>query len=287
MKLNITSNLPNDNEKNLLHECNRMQRIIGNSPKGMIHVYKKKKDMVQYVYYYKENGQPKRRTLSKTKDAKLINQLSDKRYAIEEVKNIKLLLEMNKKKNENPIPKVGIHLADELEKRHIFTTAKTQLSAEGKVRAWKNEEYISLSDVDTSLSKPKYKTASGICVRSKAEGTIADILKLLSIPFKYEAQLDLGEYGIIYPDFTMYNPYTNHECIYEHFGMMDDPEYEKRANEKINKLILSGMQYGKDFIFTFESKDLPLTSDVVWALLRPYQFRTTHAVHANMLSAHQ
>lgn len=287
MKLEMIYNAADNFEKNLLRECNRMQKIVDNSPNGMIHVYGKNKNAIQYMHYYKENGQAKRRHLSKTKDAKLIKQLSDKKFTIEEIKNIKLLLKMNKKNFEVPTPKVGIQLADDLEKRHIFTTAKTQLSADSKVCVWENESYVSLKDIDTSLPEPNHRTASGICVRSKSEGTIADILHMLHIPFRYEAQLDLGEYGIIYPDFTLYNPYTDHECIYEHFGMMDDHAYEKRANEKINKLILSGMQYGRDFIFTFESRELPLTSDVVWSLLKPYQFRITNATHANMFFARQ
>lgn len=196
MKLEMIYNVADNFEKNLLRECNRMQKIVDNSPNGMIHVYGKNKNAIQYMHYYKENGQAKRRYLSKAKDAKLIRQLSDKRYAIEEIKNIQFLLKSNKKNFEKPLPKIGIHLADELEKRHIFTTAKTQLSAEGKVRTWENESYVSLKDIDTSLPEPNHRTASGICVRSKSEGTIADILHMLHIPFRYEAQLNLGEYGL-------------------------------------------------------------------------------------------
>lgn len=97
-------------------------------------------------------------------------------------------------------------------------------------------------------------TEMGELVRSKSEKIIADKLAMMGIPYIYETPLYLDGYGTIYPDFTVFNKRTKQEFFWEHFGMMDSPEYSEKAIKKIETYERNGFYYGKNLITTFETK---------------------------------
>ena len=72
----------------------------------------------------------------------------------------------------------------------------------------------------------------GLSVRSKSESIIASQLERYNIPFRYEALLQLED-QIYYPDFTILNPQDNWVIYWEHFGMVDDPEYARQMDNKL------------------------------------------------------
>ena len=76
-------------------------------------------------------------------------------------------------------------------------------------------------------SGPKYKTRSGIRVRSKIEKIIADFLLGENIRFIYEPRVQLDEFEIT-PDFYL----PDHNLFYEHFGL-NTPAYRQAAELKI------------------------------------------------------
>ena len=120
------------------------------------------------------------------------------------------------------------------------------------------------------------KTANGELVRSKSEVIIADNLKMLGIPYKYEAPLSLplvvekddargtsrmgnaptaGNYTrtTIYPDFTCLNVKRRKLIYIEHFGLMDSKEYRnKEFFWKIRHFEDAGIIQGNNLIMTFE-----------------------------------
>lgn len=63
----------------------------------------------------------------------------------------------------------------------------------------------------------------------------------------------------IYPDFTVLNIKTRKTLYYEHFGMMDNPEYCKNALEKIEIYESNGIHLGEELFVTFESSLRPLS----------------------------
>ncbi|MBO4678063.1 MAG: hypothetical protein J5626_00175, partial [Lachnospiraceae bacterium] len=65
---------------------------------------------------------------------------------------------------------------------------------------------------------PEIYTEAGERVRSKSEKLIADKLRLMGIPYKYECPMKLAGYGTVYPDFTLLNKNTMKQAVLEHFG---------------------------------------------------------------------
>ncbi|WP_024866575.1 hypothetical protein [Butyrivibrio sp. FCS014] len=109
---------------------------------------------------------------------------------------------------------------------------------------------------------PKYPedkgqtTSKGEKVRSKSEVIIADNLKMMGIPYKYEAPLKLKDGSIVYPDFTCLNVKRRKIVYWEHFGKMGNQEY--RNNDffwKLKNYGPSGIIQGMNLIMTFEDEE--------------------------------
>ena len=149
--------------------------------------------------------------------------------------------------------------------------------------------------------------AGGIRVRSKSEVIIADTLTRLGIPYLYEFPLTLksGGRGVgdprasrsagdsrdarnaggkttepraqspgsrhsitVYPDFLCLNLRTRQEFIWEHFGLMDDPEYSEKFVQKIHTYGENGILPGKNLIFTTETEKEQLDTRNVEDLIK-------------------
>ena len=122
------------------------------------------------------------------------------------------------------------------------------------VRQWQTEVFESNPSFPDALTVP---SVDGGMVRSKSEAFIAFELRKYGIPFRYECRLDLGS-SVNYPDFTILHPVQYRIIIWEHFGMMDNPEYRTAAARKIRHYIENGYIPGDNLIMTFESSKSPL-----------------------------
>lgn len=134
------------------------------------------------------------------------------------------------------------------------------------VTKWKAEKYDSMGFTENT----EFYTRSGIRVRSKSELIIADLLESNDIPYKYEKQLILKGCGNVRPDFTCLNKRTGKEIIWEHFGMMDNPEYAEKNIEKINNYQQNGIVIGKNMIASFETLGKPLSSRIIQGIINEY-----------------
>ncbi len=114
-----------------------------------------------------------------------------------------------------------------------------------------------------------FYTAKNEHVRSKSELIIANMLKDRDIPYHYECPFDLGGRPIT-PDFLILNKRTKEVFIWEHFGMMDDEEYNEKALNKIEEYIANDYHLGKRLIATFESSKIHLNVQVVSKLIAEY-----------------
>lgn len=140
-------------------------------------------------------------------------------------------------------------------------------SDEEFVDYWKSVEY---QGKDFYLGSPEYSTMNGEKVRSKSEWIIADILHQEGIPYRYEYPIYLDGFGQVYPDFTLLKVRTREEIYYEHFGMMDDPDYAEKAIQKIASYEQNGIFPGEKLLLSFETRKNPISPKQIQLMIRRY-----------------
>lgn len=117
---------------------------------------------------------------------------------------------------------------------------------------------------------PAIYTAKGERVRSKSEVIIADALNREGIPYRYEYPLSLPNIGKVYPDFTVLNIRTRKEFLWEHLGMMDEPEYAEKAVQKIESYEQNDIYPGETLILTYETKRNPINQKLIHEIICKY-----------------
>lgn len=118
---------------------------------------------------------------------------------------------------------------------------------------WSKQEYEHNPNHQDQLV---VKIRPGESVRSKSEAFIATALRAHNIPYRYECRFPIN-YPAVYPDFTFLHPVTQQEMIWEHFGLMDDPEYVKSMTAKLKLYIENGYLPNRRLFMTFESGSEP------------------------------
>ena len=121
----------------------------------------------------------------------------------------------------------------------------------------------------THLEQIVHKTISGNMVRSKSEAMIDMFLFKNKVPFRYECALKFGEI-VLFPDFTIRHPKTGAIYYWEHFGLMDHPQYTKNAYAKLQLYTDHKIVPGIQLITTFETKETPLSADLVEKIVTYY-----------------
>ena len=74
--------------------------------------------------------------------------------------------------------------------------------------------------------------------------------------------------AIVYPDFTCLDVRHRREIIWEHFGLVDSPEYAQNMVAKFEMYVNNGFVPGKNLVMTYESVETPLSSRIVSILAR-------------------
>lgn len=131
---------------------------------------------------------------------------------------------------------------------------------------WQNEQYEKSRMYPEQL---EYRTQSGLLVRSKSESIIAGLLEINNIPFRYEALLSIGVHSY-YPDFTILNPQDNRIMYWEHFGMVDNEDYELSMNKKLKSYKDNGISQWDNLIVTFETKSNPFNVQKIQKIVKAF-----------------
>ena len=131
---------------------------------------------------------------------------------------------------------------------------------------WQKSAYESCSGYKEKLIVP---ATQGKYVRSKSEAIIDRLLYQYHIPFHYEEKLDLNGI-VIYPDFTIRHPLTGEFFYWEHFGLMDDADYQNRVCEKIKLYSKNGIWPSVYLIMTYECNRYPLSIEKVEHIIHEY-----------------
>jgi hypothetical protein len=77
-----------------------------------------------------------------------------------------------------------------------------------------------------------HTTTRGDIVRSKSEAIIAELLHARGIDYAYERRLGYNDGSFRYPDFTLEDDDRGRTIYWEHLGMLGDPVYAKRWEDK-------------------------------------------------------
>lgn len=114
-----------------------------------------------------------------------------------------------------------------------------------------------------------HKSLSNNLVRSKSEAMIDSALFRYKIPFRYECQLQLGD-TVLYPDFTIMHPSSQKIFYWEHFGLMDNPDYIRNTFSKLQVYGSNNIIPSINLITTYETLAAPLGADVIEKIITHY-----------------
>lgn len=238
---------------------------------GKLRIHKKG-NSVQYYHVKSEqvsqsNSGQRNQTYIPKKNITLVRNLAQRDY------DNKLLQEIdNRQKLVNKFlkeyPQKGLESTyeelNDYRKKLIHPIIETDEEYE---KIWMNTPYVR-KIVGEDI--PEIFTENGERVRSKSEKMIADKLKQLGIPYRYEAPLKLGRSNILYPDFTVLNVRKRKEYYYEHFGMMDNLEYMENALKRIEIYEKNGIFPGDRLLFSWETMAMPLNMKVVEGMMKKF-----------------
>jgi len=195
------------------------------------------------AYYYEEKDSKR---IGVTRNSKRINELARRALLLklqEHVEyNLSLAVRQDRKEKTEALNEIIPLLAP------VYQTLPVERFYPLTLRAWLDRTTGESAGFTEEL---KYLTNSGILVRSKSELIIADALALNKVPFLYEAKLRLGD-EIKSPDFTIRRPRDDKEFLWEHFGLMDDEAYRRKANAKIELYGRYGYRPFENLICTYE-----------------------------------
>jgi hypothetical protein len=91
-------------------------------------------------------------------------------------------------------------------------------------------------------------------VRSKSEVIIADALFHNGLDYQYEPELVLDG-KVKRPDFKIIDADTGDVWYWEHCGMMTDPKYKKRWEDKKKFYEKHGIREGVNLIVTYDDEN--------------------------------
>lgn len=251
----------------LLELRKQVQRSLKNAPEGTLRAAHNRNQIQYYVKTPENAGQYPRGKYVKRADQEIVKKISQRDY------DKSVLAEV-----EREIAAIHRFLEDYQPKKIAECYEKTTPYRRQWIRSWTQtqEEYVkewmSVPFVGKHFEEGTQEiyTEKGERVRSKSEKIIADKLFLCGIPYKYECPLALPKLGKIYPDFTCLNMRTRKEIRWEHFGMMGQAEYCKKALKKIEAYTEAGYDIGEKLIVTYEMADYVLNMGVVEKLIEKY-----------------
>lgn len=258
---------------------------LKNLPEGTLYVRNFESG---YRYYVKADGPRGKETYLSSKDTEIIKGLQEKNYYKElkkvaeaELDSLKKIQKLHSKTKS--IDQVFFDLPEN--KRNLIEPyvpveiEEAKKSIEKECKFWAREKFERKGiSKDLNLT-----TLNGEKVRSKSELIIADRLKNADVPYYYEGKYvfiddDLNskksayerDYDVWFPDFQVLNTRTGELLFWEHFGMMDNPEYCASAQFKIETYAKHGFIMGKNMIVTMESSQHTLNVAYIDKLIEEF-----------------
>ncbi len=240
------------------------ERWLENAPEGSIHFLGKEQGA---AWLYRAPGDEKSKYLSK-KEKELAEKLALKRFYRARLRDIdqqvaaytRCVRALKKASRAERLLERSEPMRT-LTGQHIYHLPKD-------LADWVEADYEKNPKNPETLKVP---TVSGEFVRSKSERSIYNLLRNANLPFRYECKLELEHARKSnYPDFTILNPINGKIYYFEHFGMMDDPDYQQGFLKKMHSYLKNGIYPGVNLIMSFETKENPIDEVYVKSILEYY-----------------
>ncbi len=235
-------------------------KALKNAPAGSLKVIKCRGHL---QFYHRKSKNDRQGTYIQKRNYTLASRLAQKDYNTKaaailskQLKSLNAALSSFNENNENDLLKLFEAYPSQL--RSMITPAA--LSPQQFSQQWKELPYKGLPN-ENPMSN--LFTHGGEHVRSKSELMIANALFDAHVPYRYEFPLPIKGHSDFHPDFFCLNPASGREIVWEHFGLMDDPDYAANAISKIALYAENGYIPGRNFIYTMESNSCPLSTKLV------------------------
>ncbi len=244
----------------------KLERSLATSPAGRLSTSKKRYTTVAgtqtrtAINYYHVLEDGRRVYLSRSRQT-TIAYLAQKEYARKALYLVTIeLKQLNDVLLYCDTPKLEDAWQDFLPEKMRFVDPPVP-SDEVFRQKWLSQEYERKSPIENDH---RFPTEKGDMVCSKTEAQQADYMFYHGYDYLYEKRLSLIDGGRLtwrYPDFTILDPVTREEVVFEHFGMVDDEGYQHSMFDKIRLYEENGYVIGQNFLFTFETAEHPFTMD--------------------------
>lgn len=238
------------------------------APEGTLRIIKTKGKYPQY-YHYQGTGEGQGKSLRylPKKELKFAQKLAQKQYDLDVIecliRRADAIGKFLKQYKEADVEQIYEKLSEE-RKALVIPAIETDEMFEG---TWRESIRANANEFPKEV---EFYTEAGESVRSKSEKILADGFRRMGIPYVYEPELELTDGSRIYPDFALLHKGKRKTIYFEHFGLMDYPEYSAKAIKKIAKYEESGYWFGDNFLCTFETSENPLDMRIVEKMLKQY-----------------
>lgn len=235
-----------------------------NQPEGHLRIdYSNNGHKIQY--FHRTNPKDFKGIYIKKSNISLARKLAQKDYDLKIIKEVRRqikALEEYISSSENKITKLYSSLSiSRQELVEPVTLTDKQFIEQWQDISWQGRSFEEKSDLITDRLE---------MVRSKSELIIANTLNRKGIPYRYEYPLQLRQGKIFHPDFLCLNVRTRKEIYWEHFGMLDIPEYAENAVHKLKLFNENDILLGKNLIITTESRLTPISSSQIEKVIKEY-----------------
>lgn len=244
------------------------EKALKKAPQGTLRINCRTNDnTVSVQYYLRNDSQNNNGTYIPAARKDLVRRLAQKDYDAKIVRTIE--------KEESAITKYlardpAFHMEDlyrQLSPERQELVVPVIESDEAFIKNWRE---VSFSHREIPIDGYSFITDQGEQVRSKSEVIIANALARENVPYRYEYPVYLEGMGTVHPDFTILNVRQRREILWEHLGMMDDPEYAENAVRKLSVYENNEYYPGENLILTWETRTQPLDIRIVKTMIERY-----------------
>lgn len=254
-----------EQEETWLKYADKAGVFLKKAPQGNVRVTSCRGKYDQY-YYSVTDGAPANQYAG-AKNLSLIRELLQKDYYRQIMRCLDPALRKIQSFIEWYDPEIINRIYNDLPESRKKLIQPIEESDEEFLKNWLDEHQPGSAGYDVN---PDIISNKGEPVRSKSEKIIADKLYELGIPYVYESLLLLPGAGTVCPDFTVLNISRRQTFYYEHFGLMDDPEYAAKAFKKIVAYAEAGYWFGSGLLYTMESAHSSLNTVFLEKMIRRY-----------------